>query len=137
MLPQRGQYSAAPLVSPRSLLPWQATHSRVSGKTSSRSGSIGWRQFGARGAERIELERAVTALHDLARQARDRAGFALGINANTVTRVYSDLQQEGLLRLERGLGTFVQPQQREPTLVDAFLQILEVSMIGRRGMRDQ
>ena len=47
---------------------------------------------------------------------------ALGINANTVARVYRDLQQEGLLRLERGLGTFVQPQQREPTLVDGDYQ---------------
>ena len=47
---------------------------------------------------------------------------ALGINANTVTRVYRDLQQEGLLRLERGLGTFVQPQQREATLVDRDYQ---------------
>ena len=35
---------------------------------------------------------------------------ALSLNANTVTRVYRDLQQEGLLRLERGLGTFVRPQ---------------------------
>jgi GntR family transcriptional regulator len=40
---------------------------------------------------------------------------ALGLNANTVTRVYRDLQQEGLLRLERGLGTSVAPQQRETT----------------------
>jgi GntR family transcriptional regulator len=47
---------------------------------------------------------------------------SLGINANTVTRVYRDLQQEGLLRLERGLGTFVQAQQREPTLVDRDYQ---------------
>lgn len=47
---------------------------------------------------------------------------ALGINANTVTRVYRDLQQEGLLRLERGLGTFVQPQQRESALVDRDYQ---------------
>ncbi len=47
---------------------------------------------------------------------------ALGINANTVTRVYRDLQQEGLLRLERGLGTFVQPQQRETALVDRDYQ---------------
>lgn len=47
---------------------------------------------------------------------------ALGINANTVTRVYRDLQQEGLLRLERGLGTFVQPQQREQALVDRDYQ---------------
>lgn len=47
---------------------------------------------------------------------------ALGVNANTVTRVYRDLQQEGLLRLERGLGTYVQPQQRESTLVDRDYQ---------------
>jgi GntR family transcriptional regulator len=40
---------------------------------------------------------------------------ALALNANTVTRVYRDLQQEGLLRLERGLGTSVAPQQRETT----------------------
>ena len=31
----------------------------------------------------------------------------LGINANTVGRVYRDLQAEGLVRLERGVGTFV------------------------------
>lgn len=47
---------------------------------------------------------------------------SLGINANTVARVYRDLQQEGVLRLERGLGTFVQPRQREPTLVDRDYQ---------------
>ena len=48
---------------------------------------------------------------------------ALGVNANTVTRVYRDLQQEGLLRLERGLGTSVAPQQqREPTLANRDYQ---------------
>ena len=31
----------------------------------------------------------------------------LGVNANTVARVYRDLQTEGVLRLERGVGTFV------------------------------
>lgn len=31
----------------------------------------------------------------------------LGINANTVARVYHQLQADGLLRLERGIGTFV------------------------------
>ena len=31
----------------------------------------------------------------------------LEINANTVARVYRDLQHEGLLRLERGVGTFI------------------------------
>jgi GntR family transcriptional regulator len=47
---------------------------------------------------------------------------SLNINANTVTRVYRDLQQEGVLRLERGLGTFVQLQRREPTLVERDYQ---------------
>ena len=48
---------------------------------------------------------------------------ALSLNANTVTRVYRDLQQEGLLRLERGLGTSVAPrQQRGPTLADRDYQ---------------
>ncbi len=31
----------------------------------------------------------------------------LGVNANTVTRVYRELQHQGVLRLERGVGTFV------------------------------
>jgi GntR family transcriptional regulator len=47
---------------------------------------------------------------------------ALGLNANTVTRVYRDLQQEGRLRLERGLGTFVAPEQRDSTLADRDYQ---------------
>jgi GntR family transcriptional regulator len=32
---------------------------------------------------------------------------ALGINANTVARVYRELQSAGVLRLERGVGTSV------------------------------
>lgn len=40
----------------------------------------------------------------------------LGINANTVTRVYRDLQQQGLLRLERGIGTFVDKPSDSATL---------------------
>ena len=35
----------------------------------------------------------------------------LGINANTVARVYRDLQANGLLRLEQGVGTFVAETQ--------------------------
>ena len=31
----------------------------------------------------------------------------LGINYNTVTRIYRDLQNEGFLKLRRGIGTFV------------------------------
>lgn len=46
----------------------------------------------------------------------------LGINANTVSRVYHDLQQQGLLRLERGVGTFVDRPRSEPTLADRDYQ---------------
>lgn len=42
----------------------------------------------------------------------------LGINANTVTRVYRDLQKEGLLRLERGIGTFVDKPKHGTTLAE-------------------
>ena len=40
----------------------------------------------------------------------------LGINANTVARVYRELQATGLLRLERGVGTFVAAQAVEPAI---------------------
>ena len=59
---------------------------------------------------------------------------ALSLNANTVTRVYRDLQQEGLLRLERGLGTSVAPQQqREPTLADRDYQRIVKRTQGAGG----
>ena len=38
----------------------------------------------------------------------------LGVNANTVARVYRDLQTQGLLRLERGVGTFVTEKAGKP-----------------------
>lgn len=46
----------------------------------------------------------------------------LGVNANTVMRVYRDLQHQGVLRLERGLGTFVEAHRREPALADRDYQ---------------
>ena len=52
----------------------------------------------------------------------------LGINANTVTRVYRDLQQQGLLRLERGVGTFVDRPRSAATLEEKDYQ-----RIARRG----
>ena len=64
---------------------------------------------------------------------------ALSLNANTVTRVYRDLQQEGLLRLERGLGTSVaSPQRREPTLPERDYQRIvkrtrELAMLCRES----
>ena len=52
----------------------------------------------------------------------------LGVNANTVTRVYRDLQQQGLLRLERGVGTFVDRPRSAATLKEKDYQ-----RIARRG----
>ncbi len=40
----------------------------------------------------------------------------LKINANTVARVYRDLQRDGLLRLQRGIGTFVAQSVAEQAL---------------------
>jgi GntR family transcriptional regulator len=71
---------------------------------------------------RLLIHRGALAPGDPLPTVRELA-VALSLNANTVTRVYRDLQQEGLLRLERGLGTFVAPrQQREPTLADRDYQ---------------
>lgn len=44
----------------------------------------------------------------------------LGINANTVARVYRELQSEGFLRLERGVGTFVAEGPREQIAAREF-----------------
>ncbi len=54
----------------------------------------------------------------------------LGINANTVARVYRDLQREGLLRLERGVGTFVTAASAEQVVEPARLE--EISASARR-----
>jgi GntR family transcriptional regulator len=71
---------------------------------------------------RLLIHRDALAPGDPLPTVRELA-VALGVNANTVTRVYRDLQQEGLLRLERGLGTSVAPRQRrEPTLADRDYQ---------------
>ncbi len=71
---------------------------------------------------RLLIHRGALAPGDPLPTVRELA-VALGLNANTVTRVYRDLQQEGLLRLERGLGTSVAPrQQRGPTLADRDYQ---------------
>jgi GntR family transcriptional regulator len=52
------------------------------------------------------LGRGVVRPGDLMPTVRALA-VALEINANTVARVYRDLQQAGLLVLKRGVGTFV------------------------------
>lgn len=55
---------------------------------------------------RLLIHRGVLARGDAMPTVRALA-VALGVNANTVARVYRELQAQGLLRLERGLGTFV------------------------------
>jgi len=70
---------------------------------------------------RLLIHRGALAQGDAMPTARELA-VALGINANTVTRVYRDLQQQGLLRLERGVGTFVDRPRTGPTLDDRDYQ---------------
>lgn len=60
----------------------------------------------------------------------------LGVNANTVARVYRDLQVDGVLRLERGVGTFVnqlnstQARMSDLKLLDR--KVTELIRLGRR-----
>lgn len=74
-------------------------------------------------AEQIRLlvHRGALAHGDPMPTVRELA-VALGINANTVARVYRDLQQQGLLRLERGIDTFVDRPRDAPTLGDRDYQ---------------
>ena len=46
----------------------------------------------------------------------------LKVNANTVARVYRDLQERGFLVLERGVGTFVAPEPPESPLARTDLR---------------
>jgi GntR family transcriptional regulator len=76
-------------------------------------------------AERIRL---------LIREGRLRAGDSLptvrqlavdlGVNANTVARVYRELQADGVLCLERGLGTTV-ADTSAPAVPRADFQLIE------------
>ena len=55
---------------------------------------------------RLLLHRGKLKAGDLMPTVRELA-VQLEINSNTVSRVYRDLQSEGLLSLKRGVGTFV------------------------------
>jgi GntR family transcriptional regulator len=50
---------------------------------------------------------------------------ALGVNLNTVARVYRDLEQAGLLVLRRGIGTFVAEGSATEPLKQADLEALD------------
>jgi GntR family transcriptional regulator len=61
----------------------------------------------------------------------------LGINANTVARVYRDLQTEGVLRLERGVGTFIAEGASQPVDKRHFQQlerkVAELIRLGKKA----
>jgi len=60
----------------------------------------------------------------------------LGINANTVARVYHELQANGLLRLERGIGTFVGQAGAPPARKSDFRQLeKQVAHLIRLGKK--
>jgi DNA-binding transcriptional regulator YhcF (GntR family) len=42
--------------------------------------------------------------------------FEFGVNPNTVTRSYAFLQEQGIIRNQRGIGYFVAPEGREQIL---------------------
>ena len=55
---------------------------------------------------RLLMHQGVLLPGDLLPTVRELA-VELGVNSNTINRVYRDLQQAGLLKLQRGVGTFV------------------------------
>jgi GntR family transcriptional regulator len=64
---------------------------------------------------RLLIRRGALATGDMMPTVRALA-VELSINSNTVARVYRDLQSEGLLRLERGIGTSVAEPPEERTV---------------------
>ena len=73
---------------------------------------------------RLLVRRGVLQQGDAMPTVRSLA-VELGINANTVARVYRDLQTEGLLRLERGVGTFVEKPPDQKTLAQRDFRRIE------------
>ena len=61
----------------------------------------------------------------------------LGINVNTVARVYRELQAEGQLRLQRGVGTFMAENAQKPMPKREFkeleIKIAEIIKIAKRA----
>ena len=55
---------------------------------------------------RLLMHQGVLLPGDLLPTVRELA-VELGVNSNTISRVYRDLQHAGLLELRRGVGTFV------------------------------
>ncbi len=68
---------------------------------------------------RLLIKRGILTNGDALPTVRSLA-VELGINANTVARAYRDLQNQGVLRLERGVGTFVADTARRPAEQSVF-----------------
>ena len=75
-------------------------------------------------AERIRLliREGVLRTGDAMPTVRSLA-VELGVNANTVARVYHELQADGLLRLEQGVGTFVAEVSDSQARLSDFKQL--------------
>ena len=62
----------------------------------------------------MQIERAIRAAAAIGRLAKGdqlptvrQLAVALRVNANTVARVYSDLERAGMVETRRGVGTFI------------------------------
>ena len=84
---------------------------------------------------RILIRKGVLQPGDLMPTTRGLA-VELGINANTVARVYRDLQFAGQLRLQRGVGTFVAEGAAQPLSKKEF-NILEEKVTELIGLSKQ
>lgn len=89
----------------------------------------------------VQIERAIRAAVARGRLARGaqlptvrQLAVSLRVNANTVARVYSDLERSGLVETRRGIGTFVigdpreitnQPRTNQHALRDFASRVLE------------
>lgn len=62
---------------------------------------------------RLHIERGELASGEQLPTVRELA-LSLGINANTVSRVYADLEREGYLSRRRGVGTFAVERSGQP-----------------------
>lgn len=85
---------------------------------------------------RILIREGILLAGDLMPTTR-RLAVDLGINANTVARVYRDLQADGQLRLRRGVGTFVAEGAERPLSRKDFKEleekVAEVIEVGKRA----
>ena len=81
----------------------------------------------------VQIDRAIRAAVATGRLSKGaqlptvrQLAVALRVNANTVAKVYSELERAGLVETRRGVGTFVSDVSRAPLHAHS----------GRQGLRD-